>query len=162
MSMMQANEAKLNEIIDSWKRDSSYLIEMLQDIQRHFRCIPQDAAWRLAEELDVPLNRIFHIATFYKGFTLEPRGKYPIAVCTGTACHVKGGSRILENVMRELELEREGQATPDLLFSVESVRCLGCCGLAPVVTVGEDVYGDTSSVKVNRTLERMKKAEGTG
>jgi NADH-quinone oxidoreductase subunit E len=133
---MEVQKTELDQIIDFWNGDSSYLIEILQDIQKRFRHIPENMARRLSDELDVPLNRIFHIATFYKGFTLEPRGKYPIADCTGTACHVKGGSRMLENVMRELELEREGQATPDLLFSVESVRCLGCCGLAPVVTVG--------------------------
>jgi NADH-quinone oxidoreductase subunit E len=163
---MQAQEAKqegkLDEIIGSWKRDRSYLIEMLQDVQEHYRYIPQPVARQLATELDVPLNRIYHIATFYKGFTLEPRGKYPVSVCTGTACHVKGGTRILENIMRDLELEREGQATQDLLFSVESVRCLGCCGLAPVVTVGGEVYGDTSSVKVSKMLNRRRKKEQAG
>ncbi len=154
---MQAQEAKLDEIIVKWKRDRSYLIEMLQDVQEHYRYIPQQVARQLATELDVPLNRIFHIATFYQGFSLQPRGKYPVAVCTGTACHVKGGTRILENIMRDLELEQEGQATPDGLFSVESVRCLGCCGLAPVVTVGGEVYGDTSSVKMIKILQRQKK-----
>jgi len=159
---MQAQETKLDEIIVNWKHDRSYLIEMLQDIQEHYRHIPQPMAKRLAAELDVPLNRIYHIATFYKGFTLEPRGKYPVAVCTGTACHVKGGTRILENIMRDLELEREGQATKDMLFSVESVRCLGCCGLAPVVTVGGEVYGDTSSVKMSKILNRRRKQEKAG
>ena len=159
---MQAQEAKLDEIIGSWKRDRSYLIEMLQDVQEHYRYIPQQVARRLSAELDVPLNRIYHITTFYKGFTLEPRGKYPVSVCTGTACHVKGGTRILENIMRDLELEQEGQATPDLLFSVESVRCLGCCGLAPVVTVGGEVHGDTSSVKVSKILKRRRKKEQAG
>jgi len=105
------------------------------------------------------MNRIFHIATFYKGFTLEPRGKYPVCVCTGTACHVKGGTRILVNIMREMGVEKEGQATKDQLFSVESVRCLGCCGLAPVVTVGGEVYGDTSSVKMKKILNKRRKKE---
>jgi len=155
---MQAQQVRLDEIIDHWKRDSSYLIEMLQDVQEHYRHIPHDAARRLADELDVPLNRIFHIATFYKGFTLKPRGKYPISVCTGTACHVKGGTRILENIMRDLKVEEEGQATGDGLFSVESVRCVGCCGLAPVVCVGGEVYGDTSSVKVSKVLKRLRKS----
>jgi NADH:ubiquinone oxidoreductase subunit E len=156
---MQAQEAKLDEIVGSWKRDRSYLIEMLQDVQEHYRHIPQQVARRLSVELDVPLNRIFHIVTFYKGFSLQPRGKYPVSVCTGTACHVKGGTRILENIMRDLELEHEGQATRDRLFSVESVRCVGCCGLAPVVTVGGEVYGDTSSLKVSKILKRRRKLE---
>jgi NADH:ubiquinone oxidoreductase subunit E len=156
---MQAQEAKLDEIVGSWKRDRSYLIEMLQDVQEHYRHIPQQVARQLSVELDVPLNRIFHIVTFYKGFSLQPRGKYPVSVCTGTACHVKGGTRILENIMRDLELEHEGQATRDRLFSVESVRCVGCCGLAPVVTVGGEVYGDTSSLKVSKILKRRRKLE---
>jgi NADH:ubiquinone oxidoreductase subunit E len=159
---MEAQRAELDDILSRWNNDSSYLIEMLQDLQEHYRYIPHEVARELAAELDVPLNRIFHIATFYKGFTLEPRGKYPVSVCTGTACHVKGGTRILENIMRDLGLEREGQATQDQLFSVESVRCLGCCGLAPVVTVGGEVYGDTSSVKVSKTLNRIRKKEKAG
>jgi len=159
---MQAQEDTLNEIVSKWKYDRSYLIEMLQDVQEHYRYIPQQVARQLATELDVPLNRIFHIATFYQGFSLQPRGKYPVAVCTGTACHVKGGSRILENIMRDLELEQEGQATQDGLFSVESVRCLGCCGLAPVVTVGGEVHGGTSSVKVSKILKRRRKQEQAG
>jgi len=158
---MEAQENKLDHIVDRWKRDSSYLIEMLQDVQEHYRHIPQEAAHKLSQELDVPMSRIFHIATFYKGFTLEPRGKYPVCVCTGTACHVKGGTRILDNVMRDLGVKEEGKATPDLLFSVESVRCLGCCGLAPVVTVGGEVHGRTSSVKVSKILSKTRKSEQT-
>jgi NADH:ubiquinone oxidoreductase subunit E len=156
---MEAQIVELDDILTRWKRDSSYLIEMMQDVQEYHRHIPQDVARKLSDELDVPISRIFHIATFYKGFTLEPRGKYTVSVCTGTACHVKGGTRILENIMRDLGLEREGQATRDQLFSVQSVRCLGCCGLAPVVTVGEDVYGGTSSVKMNKILRKYRKAE---
>jgi len=158
---MEAQEAKVDEIVDHWKHDESYLIEMLQDVQEHFRYIPQHAAHRISDQLDVPMNRIFHITTFYKGFTLEPRGKYPVCVCTGTACHVKGGTRILDNIMRDLGVAKEGEATQDMLYSVESVRCLGCCGLAPVVTVGGEVFGDTSSVKVSKILDRRRKAELT-
>ena len=155
----ESQDIKVEEIIGHWNRDKSNLIEMLQDVQDHLSYIPYQVAKQLSDELDVSMNRIFHIVTFYKGFTLEPRGKYPISVCTGTACHVKGGTRILENIMRDLGLEQEGQATKDRLFSVESVRCLGCCGLAPVVTVGGEVYGDTSSVKVSKILNHMKKSE---
>jgi len=156
---MEAQGAKLDEIIGRWKRDRSNLIEMLQDVQEEYRYIPLEVARNLSDELAVPLNRIFHIATFYKGFTLEPRGKYPISVCTGTACHVKGGTRILENIMRDLGVEKEGEATPDQLFSVESVRCVGCCGLAPVVTVAGEVHGHTSSMKVSRIAKKRRKSE---
>ena len=158
---MEVQIEKLDNILTHWKRDKSNLIEMLQDIQERYRHIPAQVAGTLAEELDVPLNRIYHIATFYKGFTLEPRGKYPISVCTGTACHVKGVTRILENIMRDLGVEKEGQATRDQLFSLESVRCLGCCGLAPVVAIGGEVYGNTSSVKIKRILDKIRKNEQT-
>ncbi len=156
---MEGQHAKVDEALERWSRDKGSLIEMLQDVQEHFRYVPREAAERLSDELDVPLSRVFHIATFYKGFTLEPRGKHPVCVCTGTACHVKRGTRTLANVMRELGVEEEGQATDDLLFSVESVRCLGCCGLAPVVTVGGEVYRHASSVKVSRILRKVRKAE---
>lgn len=156
---MEAQKVELDEIIGRWKRDRSYLIEMLQDVQERYRHIPVQVARNLSDELGVPLNRIFHIATFYKGFTLEPRGKYPVSVCTGTACHVKGGTRILDNIMRDLDLEKEGQATSDLLFSVESVRCVGCCGLAPVVTLAGEVHGHTSSVKMSRIVKKRRKSE---
>ncbi|MCD6161436.1 MAG: NAD(P)H-dependent oxidoreductase subunit E [candidate division Zixibacteria bacterium] len=159
---METQIAKPDNILDNiltrWKRDKSNLIEILQDVQERYRHIPMHIARTLAEELDVPLNRIFHIATFYKGFTLKPRGKHTICVCTGTACHVKGGTRILENIKRDLGVE-EGGTTEDLLFSLESVRCVGCCGLAPVVTIDGEVYGNTSSVKVNRILNKKRKAE---
>lgn len=156
---MEAQPINVDAIVDRWHGDNSYLIEMLQDVQERYRYIPRQAARMLSDELDVPLSHIFHIATFYKGFTLEPRGKHPVCVCTGTACHVKGGSRILENVMRELGVGREGEATGDGLFSVESVRCLGCCGLAPVVTVGDEVYALSSSQKVRKTIDKIRKAE---
>jgi NADH:ubiquinone oxidoreductase subunit E len=155
---MEAQTTELNNILTHWKHDKSNLIEMLQDIQERYRHIPPQIANTLAEELDVPLKRIFHIATFYKGFSLKPRGKHTICVCTGTACHVKGGTRILENIKRELSVE-EGGTTDDLLFSLESVRCVGCCGLAPVVTVDGEVYGDTSSVKVKKILDKQRKNE---
>jgi len=156
---MEVQEAKLDDILTHWKRDKSNLIEMLQDVQEHYRHIPPQAASTLAEELDVPLSRVFHIATFYKGFTLEPRGKYPVCVCTGTACHVKGGTRNLDNIMRDMGVKKEGRATEDQLFSVESVRCVGCCGLAPVVTVDGEVYRNTSSVKMKKILDKLRKKE---
>jgi NADH:ubiquinone oxidoreductase subunit E len=156
---MEAQTTELDNILTHWKRDKSNLIEMLQDVQEHYRHIPPQVASTLAEELDVPLNRVFHIATFYKGFTLEPRGKYPVYVCTGTACHVKGGTRTLDNIMRDLGVEKEGQVTQDQLFSVESVRCLGCCGLAPVATIGGEIYGNTTSVKMKKILNKRRKKE---
>lgn len=154
---MEVKRDTITEILGRWRYDPANLIEILQDVQERFRHIPYEAAQRVSWELEVPLSRIFHIATFYKEFTLEPRGKIHISVCTGTACHVKGGSRILENIMRDLGVDEEGKATPDGLFSVESVRCLGCCGLAPVVAVGQDVQARTTSVKVGKLVDRLRR-----
>ncbi len=155
---MEAQKPELDNILIRWKRDKSNLIEILQDVQKHYRYIPPHVAGTLSEELDVPVSRIFNIATFYKGFTLKPRGKHTVSVCTGTACHVKGGTRMFENLKRELGVE-EGGTTEDLLFSLESVRCVGCCGLAPVVTIDDEVYGHISSVKLNKTIEKYRKAD---
>jgi NADH:ubiquinone oxidoreductase subunit E len=149
----------IDAILTRWNHDRSNLIEMLQDVQEHYHHIPRPQARILAEELDVPLSNVFHIASFYKGFTLEPRGRYPISVCTGTACHVNGGTRILENLMHELRVSGEGQVTRDRLFSVESVRCVGCCGLAPVVLVGDEVCGRTSTTEVLRRLRKIRRSE---
>ncbi len=156
---MQTESINVDTIVDNWNADNSFLIEILQDVQEQYHYIPKDVAEKLSEDLDVPLSYIFHIATFYKGFSLEPRGKHPICVCTGTACHVKGGARILDNVMRDLGVSKEGQATRDMLFSVESVRCLGCCGLAPVVTVGDEVYARSSSLKVKKIINKIRRKE---
>jgi NADH:ubiquinone oxidoreductase subunit E len=153
------NTQHVETIVDRWQQDESNLIEILQDVQEQYRYIPDFVAQALSEELDVPVARIFHIATFYKGFSLEPRGKYPICVCTGTACHVKGGTRMLENTIRELGVDKEGQATEDGLFSVQAVRCLGCCGIAPAATVGQDVHGRTSSAKLSRIIKKIRESE---
>jgi NADH:ubiquinone oxidoreductase subunit E len=149
----------IDEILARWRYDRSNLIEMLQDVQEKYRHIPLEQARALCGELDIPLSQVFHIASFYKGFTLEPRGRYPISVCTGTACHVNGGTRIMDNVMRDLGLSEEGEVTGEMLFSVESVRCVGCCGLAPVVLVGDEVMGRTSTAAVNRRIKRIRRAE---
>jgi len=148
---------KVDEIIGRWNKSPEFVIEMLQDVQQEFRHLPRAALRRISEAIRVPPARLYHIATFYKAFSLEPRGEIPVQVCTGTACHVRGSQRVLDAFSRELEIE-PGRTTPDLRFSLEGVRCLGCCSLAPVVKMGEKVMGEIDSSKVARLLKRYTKA----
>jgi NADH:ubiquinone oxidoreductase subunit E len=149
--------AAVDRIIHKYRGDRGALIAILQDVQEEFNYIPEDVALRITETLDIPLSRIYSLATFYRAFTLTPRARYPINVCTGTACHVKGAQRIVEKLERDLNI-KTGQTTPDGNFGLEVVRCLGCCGLAPVVTVGEDLYGKVTPAKLSKILNKYQEA----
>lgn len=142
-----------DDIIKKWESDADYVIEMLQDIQDEFRYISSEALEQINKQTKVPITQLYHITTFYKAFSLEPRGKYEIQVCIGTACHVKGASRILEAFERELNI-KEGETTSNEMFSLEGVRCLGCCSLAPVITIGDDLYGEAQPSKVPKLLKK--------
>ena len=156
MSCENCDQKKVDEIIRKWNSDNEYVIEMMQDIQDEFRYISKDTLEQINKSTRVPLAELYHIATFYKAFSLEPRGKFEIQVCMGTACHVKGAGRVLDAFERELGIA-DGQTTGDKLFSLEGVRCLGCCSLAPVVTIGEDLYGEVQPSQVPRMLKKYKK-----
>ncbi len=147
---------QVDAIIDRWQANPEFAVEMLQDVQGRFRHLPKDALARIAERCGTDLGRLYHIATFFKAFSLEPKGEHPIQVCTGTACHVKGSARTLEAFGRELGIA-PGQTTPDLKWSLDGVRCLGCCGLAPVVTIGPDLLGGVDSSKAGKLMRRYRK-----
>jgi NADH-quinone oxidoreductase subunit E len=149
------NEEKLTGIIEKYKDNPNATVAILQDIQEEYKKQPRDAMTRVSKEFNIPLSRLLSVATFYSAFSLTPRGKYQINVCLGTACHVRGGARIMNKVERELGIKR-GQTTEDLRFSLDEVRCLGCCGLAPVMVVGEDVHGKLSEDKVMSILDKYK------
>jgi NADH:ubiquinone oxidoreductase subunit E len=151
------NMAAVDRIIERYAGDSSALIAILEDVQETYRFIPREVAVRIAREMDIPLSRIYSLATFYRAFSLTPQARYPISVCMGTACHVKGAPRILEKLERELNI-RVGQMTPDGNFGLTEVRCLGCCGLAPVVTVGEDLYGKVTLTELDKILQKYQAA----
>jgi len=146
------NEHTIDAILERHQKDPSSVIQVLLDVQNELYYLPKDILENVSKSLDVPLSRIYHLATFYKAFSLKPKGKYPIAVCTGTACHVQGAVKILEQLERELHI-KEGETTSDKKFSVESVRCLGCCGLAPVVTVGKNLHGKVPVSRVGKILK---------
>ena len=133
--------------------DGEALVPILQDISAELNWLPPEVLMRVSEVKQVPIEHVLRIATFYRSFSLKPRGKHIISVCLGTACHVKGASRIVDRLERELGIT-VGETTPDRQFTIETVRCLGCCGLAPVVTVGDDLYGKLTSSKAAKLIEK--------
>jgi NADH-quinone oxidoreductase subunit E len=150
------NHAKVSEILTKYQADESALIAILQDIQEEYSYLPKDVLLQISKDLNVPLSRVLSLATFFKAFSLKPKGKHPIHVCLGTACHVRGAQLVVEKFERELGL-KTGETSEDREFSLDAVRCVGCCGLAPVVMVGEDVHGKITQTKVAGVIKKYKK-----
>jgi NADH:ubiquinone oxidoreductase subunit E len=148
---------RVDAIVDRHQGQREHLIAMLLECQDEFRYLPRQLIERVAARVNVPVTVVLGIATFYRGFSLKPVGRYPISVCTGTACHVLGATRLVEALERELGVKR-GDTTPDGLFSLHTINCPGCCGLAPVVTVGQDVHGKINQARLPRLVGRYKKA----
>jgi len=145
----------IRKIIEKWNSDPEYVIEMMQDVQDLERCISMAAIDEISLATGVSRGRLYHIATFYKAFSLVPRGEIEVQVCVGTTCHVKGSALILEAFERELGISRGG-TTPDFKFSVEAVACLGCCSLAPVVKFGEEVVPNVQSKDVAKLIKKFR------
>ncbi len=150
--------AEIDAILAEHEGERGAILPILQDINAKYRWLSPGAVQRVSEALDMPVARILRFTTFYNALSLEPRGEYVIKVCTGTACHVKGSGRILEGLERELKISA-GETTSDHWFSLEAVRCLGCCGLAPVVTVNDDVYGKMTTSRFLKALEKYSEKE---
>ena len=132
------------------------LIAILQAVQSHYNHLPEQVLALLSEKLGVPLSKLFSLATFYRSFSLEPKGKHVIKVCLGTACHVKSGENLFDKAKRDLDLSEEHSTTADLRFTVEKVRCLGCCSLAPVVCINEETYGSLTQEKLSKVLKKYR------
>lgn len=146
---------KIDAIVENHK-DNKPIVAILQDVQEEYRYIPREAFDYLAEKLDVSLAKLFSIATFYENFSLTPKGKYVIKICDGTACHVRKSIPILNALKKELNLADGEKTTEDLLFTVETVSCLGACGLAPVLTVNDKVYPAMTPEKAIELLQELK------
>ncbi len=129
------------EILDRYDRDPAKLIPILQAVQDDYRYLPEEVLTYIATALGLPPARLYGVATFYAHFALEPKGKYIVRLCDGTACHVKKSIPILEALRAKLGLDADTKTTPDMLFTVETVSCLGACGLAPAVVINDDVHG---------------------
>ena len=146
---------KIDAIVENHK-DNKPIVAILQDVQEEYRYIPREAFDYLAEKLDVSLAKLFSIATFYENFSLTPKGKYVIKICDGTACHVRKSIPILNALKKELKLADGEKTTEDLQFTVETVSCLGACGLAPVLTVNDKVYPAMTPEKAIELLQELK------
>ncbi|MBA7491087.1 hypothetical protein ES702_01632 [subsurface metagenome] len=146
---------KVRKIISNYKEKEGTLVPVLQDINAEFRYLPAEILRYIADELGCPLSQVYRLATFYNAFSLKPRGKYVITVCSGTACHVKGGARLVNVLERKLGI-KPGETTEDMSFTLETVRCLGCCGLSPVMKINEDLHGKVTQKKVPGILKEYR------
>ncbi len=146
-------EKVLRECIAKHKSARGWLIPILHEAQEIYGYLPAEVQQLIAEELNIPLSEVYGVATFYTQFSLQPKGKHRISVCLGTACYVKGSDKILAAVERELRISC-GECTPDGRFSIDSCRCVGACGLAPVMIVDDDVYGRLTEKDVPEILEK--------
>jgi len=149
----------MDNIIKDFESSEKSLVSILQKANNTYNYLPEPVMRYIADQLNMPLSVVFRIATFYNAFSLEPRGEHIITICLGTACHVKGAERIAATFESELGIKR-GTTTQDMLFTIEAVRCIGCCGLAPVLKIGEEIHGLMSKNKVPELLNFYQSAQG--
>ena len=149
------NTQRVDEIIDSYGADRVATLAILQDLQAEFKYLPREALIQTADRLAVPLGEVYRMATFFRAFSLEPKGEFTIKVCMGTACHVRNSVQILEQLQRDLEMNA-GETTPDGKFSLEMVMCLGACALGPIVVVNDEIHGEMSPDKVRQLTAKLK------
>lgn len=149
------DNSKIDEIIEKYPRDPSSLIQVLLEIQSENRWLPKEALKRVSQRLDVPLNRIQHIISFYKAFSVVPKGRHEVHVCTGTACHVRGATRLLNAIEDHTGL-KPGETDQDLKFSLETVNCVGCCALGPVMVIGDEYHGNMVPAKTKDVLKNYE------
>jgi len=155
VELKKEDVAKLKEICKSFNNQPGELINVLHKAQTHFGYLPAEVQEIVAEELNVPVAKVYGVVTFYSFFTMLPKGQHPISICTGTACYVRGAEKVVDEFKRLLTIN-VGETTPDGKFSISCLRCVGACGLAPVVTVGEKVYGRVSPDGVKDILKEYE------
>jgi NADH-quinone oxidoreductase subunit E len=151
----------VDTIIEANGADASSLLAIMQDVQDEARYLPREAMTRISERLSIPIAQVYRMATFFESFHLEPPGKHNCTVCMGTACHVRGASRLVEQLERDLDIP-SGGTTSDLMFTIEEVNCVGACALGPLVIVDGDYKGNMTSGRLQKVVKRMKKAEAKG
>ncbi len=146
-------DPKMEEILAKYKKEKENLIQILNEVQEYYGYVPEKAQVAISEYLSMPMAEIYGVVTFYSRFTLKPKGKYHIAVCLGTACFVKGSEKVLDRAKERLGIE-VGETTKDGKFSLEATRCVGACGLAPVFTVNDEVYGKATVKMMDEVLDK--------
>ena len=149
------DNGKIDKIMDKYPSDASSLIQILLDIQSENRWLPKKVLKKVSKKLNVPLNRIQHIITFYKAFSAVPKGRHEIHVCTGTACHVRGATRVLNTVEDHTGI-KPGETDQDLKFSLETVSCVGCCALGPVMVIDGEYHGNMAPAKTEDVLKNFE------
>ncbi len=154
-AIVESYTEKVGSIIDSYTDKKEQLISLLQDIQAEFNYLPRDVLVKVSQRLDIPLSQVFGVATFFRAFSLKPRGRHLVTVCLGTACHVRAGHRLVDKVEREYGI-KPGETTEDRKFTLETVNCLGCCALGPVVVVDGKYESQVNADKLDRVLRRCK------
>ena len=146
---------RIDQIIDKHGRKASSLIQVLLNIQSENHWLPKEVLERVSEKLEVPMNQIQHITTFYKSFSMVPKGRHEVHVCTGTACHVRGAQRVLDTVEEQIGI-KPGETDVDLKFSLETVNCLGCCALGPVMVVDGEYHGNIAPAQLENVLKNYE------
>ena len=146
---------QIKNICGKFRNNPGELIHILHEVQHQYGYLPEEVQRLIAHQLNIPVSRVYGVVTFYTFFTMTPKGKHPISVCMGTACYVRGSEKILEELKRVLDIE-VGETTADGKFSLDCLRCVGACGLAPVVMIGEKVYGRLESIDIKRIIEELE------
>lgn len=154
-SLLETNAGKVESLIDSYVDKKEQLISLLQDVQAEFNYIPQDVLVKISQKLELPLSQVFSVATFFQAFSLKPRGRHTITVCLGTACHIRGGQRLVDKMERDFGL-KPGETTEDQRFSLETANCLGCCALGPVVVVDGKYESKVNPDKLGKILKNYE------
>ena len=149
---------KTNKIIEEYRGQKGALVPLLQDISSIYNYLPENVLRYVSQELDIPLTLIYRVATFYRAFSLKPVGKHIITACLGTTCHVKGARRNIDAVQRELGI-KTGETTEDMNFTLETAICLGCCGLAPVMRIDEDIYSNVTLTRIPKIIKQYRETE---
>lgn len=158
MSIIKLSKCKIDEVVKicaNYNNDPGELINILHKSQEHFGFLPQEIQEIIARQLDIPVSKVYGVVTFYSFFTMKPKGEHPISVCMGTACYVRGAEKVLDEFKRVLNIQ-VGETTPDGKFSIDSLRCVGACGLAPVVLIGDKVYGQVTADQVEKIINDFK------
>jgi NADH-quinone oxidoreductase subunit E len=154
-TVLESNANKVENLIKSYVDKKEQIISLLQDVQAEFNYIPQDVLVKISQTLEIPLSQVFSVATFFQAFSLKPRGRHTITVCLGTACHIKGGQRLVDKLDRDFGL-KPGETTEDQRFSLETANCLGCCALGPVVVIDGKYESKVNPNKLDKILKNYE------
>lgn len=153
---MEVNQVdKVDQIVEQYGGEKRSLIGVLHDTQSEYNYLPKEVLIRVAERLEVPLSQVIRVASFFSAFSLEPRGRHLVNVCLGTACHVRGGTRLLTRIEKDLGI-KDGETSEDLQFTLRTVRCLGACALGPIMVVDQRYFGKMAPARVSDVLKRYQ------